>query len=534
MIIPSRGRALPVTLAIGAAAGGTIVALYYFWLGLTLSHYDARGHLVVARRVLDSITPGWQQIGAVWLPLPHLLNLLPVQIDAFYRTGASAVAISIAAFGLATGAIAWIVRHATGSAVSAVVASLAFALNPNVLYLQSTPMTEPLLLALTLAAVALLMAWCDAGSEPPPPGPRRSGPAGGLVGGAFALACLTRYEAWPVTAAALAAAIWVRWRNGEGLSVAGRRTAAVAVYPAAALAAFAIHSRVVVGAWFTASGFFVPENKALGRPLLALTEIGWGAHALSGTLTMGVAGIGLTALGVWGLMRRERAVALVPVALLAAAALPWVAFLEGHPFRIRYMVPLLAAEAIGIGAAAGIVPRAPSIAALAIALALAFDVRPLSSTAPMVLEAQWDRPNVRARQRVTDCLRANYDGETIMASMGSLGHYMQETSRDGFTIRNFLHEGNGDIWLWALNGPQPYAGWVLIEEKAEGGDMLAHFARERPSFLSGYARVCEGAGVALYRRTSHSQGAAAGSADPQGPPYAQSDRRQNLTLTLNR
>ena len=49
--------------------------------GLVLSHYDAKAHLVVARRVIDSLTPGWQQIGAVWLPLPHLIQLLPTQID---------------------------------------------------------------------------------------------------------------------------------------------------------------------------------------------------------------------------------------------------------------------------------------------------------------------------------------------------------------------------------------------------------------------------------------------------------------------
>ena len=89
-------------------------AWHYHRLGLTLSHYDARGHLVVARRIFDSITPGWQQIGAVWLPLPHLLNALPVQVDACYRTGASAVAISIASYAIAAGAIAWIVLMLTG------------------------------------------------------------------------------------------------------------------------------------------------------------------------------------------------------------------------------------------------------------------------------------------------------------------------------------------------------------------------------------------------------------------------------------
>src|SRR5437899_5550003 len=99
--------------AIAAAAVGTMTALQYRRLGLTLSHYDARGHLVVARRIIDSLTPGWQQIGAVWLPLPHLLNMLPVQIDAFYRTGASAVGISVMAFAVATAAIAWIVHSLT-------------------------------------------------------------------------------------------------------------------------------------------------------------------------------------------------------------------------------------------------------------------------------------------------------------------------------------------------------------------------------------------------------------------------------------
>src|SRR5438046_9152247 len=81
--------------------GGALVALHYHQLQLTLSHYDARGHLVVSRRIVDSITPGWQQIGAVWLPLPHLLDALPIQIDWFYRTGAAAVATSVVAYALA-------------------------------------------------------------------------------------------------------------------------------------------------------------------------------------------------------------------------------------------------------------------------------------------------------------------------------------------------------------------------------------------------------------------------------------------------
>src|SRR4051794_30078481 len=153
--------ALCVALASIAAIGGAAVALHYHHLGLTLSHYDARGHLIVARRIGDSITPGWQQIGAVWLPLPHLLNALPVQIDLFYRTGASAVALSVAEYAITAAAIGWIVLWLTASSVAAFAGAAVFALNPNVLYLQATPMTEPLLLATTTVAVAMMIAWAD-------------------------------------------------------------------------------------------------------------------------------------------------------------------------------------------------------------------------------------------------------------------------------------------------------------------------------------------------------------------------------------
>ena len=43
-----------------------------------------------------------------------------------------------------------------------------------------------------------------------------------VVGWVFALACLTRYEAWPVTVAALVAAVWACWRRGEALGIALR------------------------------------------------------------------------------------------------------------------------------------------------------------------------------------------------------------------------------------------------------------------------------------------------------------------------
>jgi hypothetical protein len=213
-----------------------------------------------------------------------------------------------------------------------------------------------------------------------------------------------------------------------------------------------------------------------------------------------VALAGFGSLAAIAVVNRSRSWLAVPLSLAATAAAPWLAFLEGHPYRIRYMVPLVAAEAVGIGVAAGLVRRVAPVVAAALLIVSAIELRPIEPGAPMVVEAQWDRPNVAVRQHVTDCLQAGYAGETVMASMGSLGHYMQELAAAGFSIDHFLHEGNGDIWLAALERPRPYAGWILIEEKAEGGDMLAQIAHEQPHFLDGYSRVCDGAGLALYQR----------------------------------
>jgi hypothetical protein len=121
--------------------------------------------------------------------------------------------------------------------------------------------------------------------------------------------------------------------------------------------------------------------------------------------------------------------------------------------------------------------------------------------APMLVEAQWDRGASVGRRDVTTCLVREYRGEKVLASMGSLAHYMQELSANGFRIADFVNEGNGEIWNLALQtGPAPHAGWMLVEEVAEGGDVLAARIRTDAAFTAGMRRVCEGGGVALYRR----------------------------------
>jgi hypothetical protein len=188
------------------------------------------------------------------------------------------------------------------------------------------------------------------------------------------------------------------------------------------------------------------------------------------------------------------------LALAGAAALPWYAYVQGHPFRIRYDVPLVAACAALTGAGVSLLwsRLRPIAAALAIAVTVV-QAHPLDPAAPMISESQLEAANKTGRRPVTNYLVAHRDRRTIMMSMGSLGHYMQDLSADGFRIHDFLHEGNGDLWNYATGDPRGLAGWIVIEQQAEGGDSLYLESRRRPEFLAGFEKVAEGGGVALYR-----------------------------------
>lgn len=166
------------------------------------------------------------------------------------------------------------------------------------------------------------------------------------------------------------------------------------------------------------------------------------------------------------------------------------------------MIPLVPALAVWAGIAVGRAGRVRVAAAAALLILVLVETHPLDTAAPMVLEAQLDRQHSRERRTVADYLHSHRHGEKMLASLGSLSHFVQELSSIGVHIRDIVHEGNGNLWAAALEHPTAHVGWVLVEERSEGGDVLAAESREKPGFLDGFSRVAEGGGVALYQRTA--------------------------------
>lgn len=132
---------------------------YYFHNGLGLKYNDARSHLDIARRVVEGLKTGAAQLGSVWLPLPHILMLPTIWNDFFWHSGLSGALVSMVSF---VGCGVLIYKYLKTLKVghfARFFGVLVFVLNLNILYLQSTSMTELLLLATMTAGSYFLLLW---------------------------------------------------------------------------------------------------------------------------------------------------------------------------------------------------------------------------------------------------------------------------------------------------------------------------------------------------------------------------------------
>src|SRR3989304_7910456 len=141
------------------SAISVICFVVYFQNGLGLAYNDARSHLDIGRRVVEGLKPGLAQLGSVWLPLPHLLMILTIWNDFMWHSGLAGAIVSMISF-VATGALIYLfLKHLEIGIFGRFLGVVIFAANINVLYLQSTAMTELLLLATMTAGVYYLLRW---------------------------------------------------------------------------------------------------------------------------------------------------------------------------------------------------------------------------------------------------------------------------------------------------------------------------------------------------------------------------------------
>ena len=187
------GERQALTIFIAAIAMGLFAMIYlYLQDSYSLIYYgDSSSHLFSAKRFVDSVEPGIWQIGAVWLPLPHLMFLPFTLIEQLYSNGMAGTIVSLPCHALSSVLIYKIIRKQVDLKYVALLGGFLYASNPNLIYLGITAMTEAPFLLFFIAFVYYFQKWNDKFNE-------SQNDLKNLALASFfiALATLCRYEAW--------------------------------------------------------------------------------------------------------------------------------------------------------------------------------------------------------------------------------------------------------------------------------------------------------------------------------------------------
>jgi hypothetical protein len=486
--------------------------LYYLRRGDILLYGDAVAHINIARRVFDSRTPGFLQLGTVWLPLPHLLMIPFLLSNWMWKTGVGGSIPSMAAYVVGTVGVFRLVRDSLGSAAQSVLlgrfaawlAAITYAANPNLIYLQATALTEPLYLALFVWA---LIYFNDFVQESRKSGDNiQSSPAiPPLIkcGSCLAGACLTRYDGWFLAVAMGAAVLPIALlAKRRGHRVMGGLTKFILLAAAAPLFWLAYNAIVYRNPLEFATGPY--SAKAIEERTPAASHPG--AHDVQTAFSyfLKAAELNLAA-GSWpklwillalagtiaGLAWKQFRGHLWPL-LLLWIPLPFYALsiaYSGVPifipvwwpfsyYNVRYGVELLPAFAVFVAVAvylaAQLVRRRPLRLAVGIAGLILVSASYVSIWSAPVCFSEGSvnsRGRIVLEREVADFLKALPPNSSVLMYLGDHVGALQQA---GIPLRQVINEGNHRTWkqpvdvdgLWerTLANPAKYADFVIAFE----------------------------------------------------------------------
>ncbi len=510
-------------------AAASIAALAWSWQhGAMLNYGDAVAHLHIARRVFDSHQPRFSLLGSVWLPLPHVLLIPFVQVYAWWANGFAGVIPSALAYLAACAGVYRLARNWLRPAAAALALAF-FAANPNLLYLQTTAMTEPLFVCEMIWVVVWLVEWqacldksnpdrsnSDSGSRKRDL--RRAGRLLWLIAAALVAAIFTRYDGWVMALLAWVCVGLVMARRGRLRSRSFWLASALIV---AAPAAWFIYNAVAFGDWLyflrgpysakaieirtSVPGF--PPHPGWHNPWVGLifflkaAELDAAASAW-GNLLLALSLFGT--LGAW-LTARRRAFLW---ALLLWLPVPFYAYSVAYGsvpiflplwwphswYNTRYGMELLPALALGLGFAAQFAiaavrefkPRWTNYAAGVLFALLALNAGQMARERPLVYvegtkNLQAHRPYQVQIPPVLRALLAERPGSEILM-ITSVDPEIVALTR--IPLRQTINESDLEIYRAALAAPAAHAAIVL----AFDGDEVDRAVRAHPAGLTALRR----------------------------------------------
>jgi 4-amino-4-deoxy-L-arabinose transferase-like glycosyltransferase len=508
----SRTEWLAVLLCSVAAS---LAAVAWSWRnGALLNWGDAVAHMHIARRVLDCHQPRLSQLGSVWLPLPHILLLPFVQVYSWWANGIAGIIPSALAYVAACAGIYRLARRWLQPAAAALTLAF-FAINPNLLYLQTTAMTEPLFVCEMIWIVVWLVEWRTCLDEDA----HRVEQLLGWIAAALVAAILTRYDGWVMALLAWSCIGLVLLKRGQLRSRTFWLASAVVV---AAPIAWFIYNAATFGDWLefargpysakaielrTASHGAGPPHPGWHDPWVGLLFFLKVSEMDATAVACGNCMLALSVLGTawaWMIARRRA----FTWALLLWLPVPFYAYSVAYSsvpiflpvwwphswYNTRYGMELLPALALGlgfvadfsIGAVREFKPQLAKYAVGVLVALVALNAWKVVREGPLVyVEGTKNMAAHRPYQvAIPPVLRAMLDQRPGAAILMETSVDPEIVALTGIRLRQTINEADLEIWGTALKAPAAHAGIVL----AFDGDAVDSAVKAHPEGLRAVRR----------------------------------------------
>lgn len=152
----------PKTLIIFYLILVSLIANVFFYKTLSVNAVgfgDSYSRMNISRRVTDSLTPGIAQLGGIWLPFPQLLTAPFTAIDILYFNGIAGAFISSPAFILGGVFLFKLLYRLFKKEGISFIGTMLYANNLNLLYIQTTSMSESLFICCVIGAAYYFIKW---------------------------------------------------------------------------------------------------------------------------------------------------------------------------------------------------------------------------------------------------------------------------------------------------------------------------------------------------------------------------------------
>lgn len=469
---------------------GLAAFYFYYTTGQHLQYADAISRLNIARKVVDNLTPGLAQVGNVWLPLPQILMLPFIWNYTLWQTGIAGAIMSVSAFILGGYFIYKTGYIISQSKLASFLGMLIYALNINILYLQSTAMSEAVFLCTLAASTFYFVQWMKTEKK-----------YFLILAAAWVAAMtLTRYEGLAILLPSIPMVFLYTILKTRKYQRAEGTTLIYTVLACVGFGAWTLYLAMIFGDplyWKTyyASGAVNGgvETFSQAKPFMAavwqyFTSFVWMIGLIPTIFTI----LGLLALAYKTI--KDRTWYFFPILMPLAIFLFMVLTLQrntpivqpaltlanimrgetsmGTGFNIRYGLLLLPWAAVMSTYLFAVLRPA----FLKIVIFAFFGIQIYSYFVPnySVIYQIPARNFGKPYQDMVEWMKKNYDGGLILISASS---HEDQMFAMGFDYKNYIHEGTNRYWKESLDNPSRYSKWVVRDPGHKEDQVARHMNR---------------------------------------------------------